>query len=134
VTDNTHDSAHRDDPDHSPADNDTGDDPEFFARELDRAEQEIAFLAELEVEEYGAADVVAEGLGGATPQRLWDCPLGMPREGRPEYEADGQRAPTEERGNETERGLCSVLEEGSRRVVPGEKVVSRSVLREPDED
>ena len=133
-TDDTHDSALRDDPDHSLADNDTGDDPEFFARELDRAGKEIAFLAELEAEEHGAADVAAEGLGGAAPHRLWDCPLGMPGEGRPEYEADAQRVPAEERGNETERGLCSVLEEGTRRVIPGEKVVSRFVLREPDED
>lgn len=127
-TDDTHDGALRDDPDHSLADNDTGDDPEFFARELDRAGQEIAFLAELEAEDHGAADVVAEGLGGAAPNRLWDCPLGMPGEGRPEDEADAQREPAEE------RGLYSVLEEGTRRVIPSEKVVSRFVLREPDED
>ena len=127
-TDDTRDSALRDDPDHSLADNDTGDDPEFFARELDRSGHEGAFLAELEAEEHGAADVAAEGLGGAAPHRLWDCSLGMPEEGRPEDEADAQRTPAEERGNETKRGLCSVLEEGTRRVV------SRSVLREPDED
>jgi hypothetical protein len=126
--DDTRDSALRDDPDHAPADNDTGDDPEFFARELDRAGQEGAFLAELEAEEHGAADVTADGLGGAAPHRLSDCSLGMPDEGRPEDEADAQRAPAEERGNETERVLCSVPEAGTRRVV------SRSVLREPDED
>ncbi len=133
-TDDTHDGALRDDPDSSFADNDTGDDPEFFARELDRAGQEVAFLADLQAEEHGATDVIAEVLGGAAPGRLWDWSRGMPGEGRRGNEADAQQAPADERRNETALGLCSVLEEDPRGVGPGEKVVSRSVLREPDED